>query len=47
MIEKDFDIPFIADLAQREIQIQQNYPLIIAVHESAAEYGADYADVSF
>jgi hypothetical protein len=25
MIEKDFDIPFIADLALREKQIQQNY----------------------
>ena len=25
MIEKKFDIPFIADLALREKQIQQNY----------------------
>jgi len=33
MIEKDFDIPFIADLALREKQIQQNYRPIIAVHK--------------
>jgi len=33
MIEKAFDIPFIADLAQREKQIQQNYRPIIAVHK--------------
>jgi len=33
MIEKNFDIPFIADLAQREKQIQQNYRPIIAVHK--------------
>ncbi len=33
MIEKDFDIPFIADLAIREKQIQQNYRPIIAVHK--------------
>ena len=33
MIEKDFDIPFIADLAKREKQIQQNYRPIIAVHK--------------
>ncbi len=33
MIEKDFDIPFIADLAQREKQIQQNYRPVIAVHK--------------
>ena len=33
MIEKDFDIPFIANLAQREKQIQQNYRPIIAVHK--------------
>lgn len=26
VIEKDFDVPFIADLALREKQIQQNYP---------------------
>ncbi len=32
MIEKDFEIPFIADLARREKQIQQNYRPIIAVH---------------
>ena len=33
MIEKDFDIPFISDLALREKQIQQNYRPIIAVHK--------------
>lgn len=33
MIEKTFDIPFIADLALREKQIQQNYRPIIAVHK--------------
>jgi putative DNA methylase len=33
MIEKRFDIPFIADLAFREKQIQQNYRPIIAVHK--------------
>ena len=33
MIEKAFDIPFIADLALREKQIQQNYRPIIAVHK--------------
>jgi adenine-specific DNA methylase len=33
MIEKDFDITFIADLALREKQIQQNYRPIIAVHK--------------
>ena len=33
MIEKDFDIPFVADLALREKQIQQNYRPIIAVHK--------------
>jgi len=33
MIEKDFEIPFIADLARREKQIQQNYRPIIAVHK--------------
>lgn len=33
MIEKDFDIKFIADLALREKQIQQNYRPIIAVHK--------------
>jgi hypothetical protein len=31
MIEKNFDIPFIADLALREKQIQ-NYRPIMAVH---------------
>ena len=33
MIEKRFDIPFIADLALREKQIQQNYRPVIAVHK--------------
>jgi putative DNA methylase len=33
MIEYDFDISFIADLALREKQIQQNYRPIIAVHK--------------
>jgi len=33
LIEKSFDIPFIADLALREKQIQQNYRPIIAVHK--------------
>lgn len=33
MIEKDFDIPFIAELALREKQIQQNYRPIIAAHK--------------
>jgi len=33
MIEHDFDIPFIANLALREKQIQQNYRPIIAVHK--------------
>jgi adenine-specific DNA methylase len=33
MIERDFDIPFIADLALREKQIQQNYRPIITVHK--------------
>lgn len=32
-IEKRFDIPFIAALAMREKQIQQNYRPIIAVHK--------------
>jgi adenine-specific DNA methylase len=32
-IERNFDIPFIADLALREKQIQQNYRPIIAVHK--------------
>ena len=32
-IENNFDIPFIADLALREKQIQQNYRPIIAVHK--------------
>jgi len=33
MIEKDFDVPFVADLALREKQIQQNYRPIIGVHK--------------
>lgn len=32
-IEKDFDVSFIADLALREKQIQQNYRPIIGVHK--------------
>jgi adenine-specific DNA methylase len=33
MIEKRFDVSFVADLALREKQIQQNYRPIIAVHK--------------
>lgn len=33
MIEQKFDVPFIANLALREKQIQQNYRPIIAVHK--------------
>lgn len=33
MIEHSFDVPFIADLALREKQIQQNYRPVIAVHK--------------
>ena len=33
MIEKNFDVPFISDLALHEKQIQQNYRPIIAVHK--------------
>ena len=33
MIETHFDIPFVAELALREKQIQQNYRPIIAVHK--------------
>src|SRR5258707_10220563 len=33
MIERHFDIPFVAGLALREKQIQQNYRPIIAVHK--------------
>ena len=32
-IEKAFDVPFVAGLALREKQIQQNYRPIIAVHK--------------
>ena len=32
-IERDFDVPFVAGLALREKQIQQNYRPIIAVHK--------------
>ena len=38
MIERDFDIPFIADLALREKQIQQNYRPVIAVHKWFARW---------
>lgn len=33
MIEKDFDVPFVAEMALREKQVQQNYRPIIAVHK--------------
>lgn len=33
MIEKRFDVPFMANLALREKQIQQNYRPVIAVHK--------------
>ncbi|MEW6227261.1 MAG: DNA methylase [Bacillota bacterium] len=33
MIERNFDVPFIAGLAYREKQIQQNYRPVIAVHK--------------
>ncbi len=33
MIERDFNIPFISNIALREKQIQQNYRPIIAVHK--------------
>ena len=33
MIEKRFDVPFVANLALREKQIQQNYRPVIAVHK--------------
>lgn len=33
MIERDFDVPFVADLALREKQIQQNYRPVMAVHK--------------
>jgi adenine-specific DNA methylase len=33
MIEKDFDVPFVAQLAQREKQIQQYYRPVIGVHK--------------
>jgi len=33
MIERDFDVSFIADLAFREKQVQQNYRPFIAVHK--------------
>jgi adenine-specific DNA methylase len=33
MIEKDFNIAFVSDLALREKQIQQNYRPVIAVHK--------------
>jgi putative DNA methylase len=33
MIERDFDVPFVAKLAQREKQIQQYYRPVIGVHK--------------
>ena len=33
MIEKQFEIPFVAELALREKQIQQNYRPVIGVHK--------------
>lgn len=33
MIEKDFDVPFVAEMALREKQIEQNYRPVIAVHK--------------
>jgi hypothetical protein len=33
MIEKDYDVPFVAAMALREKQIQQNYRPVIAVHK--------------
>jgi len=33
LIEKNFDIPFVAQLARREKQIQQNYRPVIGVHK--------------
>ncbi|MDR3038669.1 MAG: DUF1156 domain-containing protein [Candidatus Adiutrix sp.] len=33
MIELNFDVPFVANLARREKQIQQNYRPVIAVHK--------------
>lgn len=33
MIEGDFDVSFVAELALREKQIQQNYRPVIAVHK--------------
>lgn len=33
MIERDFDIPFVSEMALREKQIQQNYRPIIGVHK--------------
>src|SRR2546425_13022853 len=33
MIEKDYDVSFVAAMALREKQIQQNYSPVIAVHK--------------
>lgn len=33
MIERDFEIPFVAGMALREKQIQQNYRPVVAVHK--------------
>jgi putative DNA methylase len=33
MIERDFEIPFVAGMALREKQVQQNYRPVVAVHK--------------
>ena len=33
MIERNFDVPFVAQLAKREKQIQQSYRPVIGVHK--------------
>ena len=33
MIENDFDVPFVSEMALREKQVQQNYRPVIAVHK--------------
>jgi len=38
-IERNFDVSFVADLALREKQIQQDYRPIIAVHKRFARRG--------
>jgi putative DNA methylase len=48
LIEKTFDVTFIADQALHEKQIQQNYRPIIAVHKWFAEGpGPSSADSSY